>query len=94
MFLRLLTLFIETSMNATNIINYYEDRFGMETYQRGFMSSLASVTSLIVEGVLVGPCIRVVGSEANMMLLCTVLMAITAFLENFVPSISMFYAFV
>ena len=93
MILRLLTLFIETSMSSNNIINYYEERFGMKTYQRGFMTSLASVTSLIVEGLLVAPCLRTVGSESNMMIICTLFMAITSMIEYFVSSISLFLCF-
>jgi len=92
---RLLLIFVESSMNANNILNYFESKFGIETYQRGFLSSVVSVTSLIVDALMVAPVMRLVhhgrGGERIVVYLCILVMALAAFAEYLIGN---FYIYV
>lgn len=46
---RILLIFVESSMSSRNVINYYETKFGLETYQIGFMSSGTMCVSILVQ---------------------------------------------
>ena len=46
--MRLAVMFVESSMSSRNIVNYYENRFGIPTSALGFMSTATSGITLII----------------------------------------------
>ena len=54
-FVRLCILFISNSMSSRHILNYYQDKFNIETYQLGFIASTTMVVSIVVQMFLITP---------------------------------------
>ena len=54
-FVRLCIIFISNSMSSRHILNYYQDKFNIETYQLGFIASTTMVVSIVVQMFLITP---------------------------------------
>eukprot|EP01039_Chlorochromonas_danica_P005910 gene5910-6507_t len=74
--------FVAVSFSARNIINYYEGRFGMETYQLGFLTSCATLASFFTQSFLIRPILHALKSESQVVTLSLLLLTITAFIEG------------
>jgi MFS family permease len=55
--------FLNRSMATSNVLGYYEKRFGVPTYQLGFLSSIYALASLVAQSFLVGPAARILGER-------------------------------
>jgi len=63
------------------IASYYEKMYGMETYQRGYLSSYQMVMTLGTQYLLVGPFIRFCGGERKAAVVSAIMMTVVTFLE-------------
>jgi len=81
--LRLLIIFVQSSLTSRYILNYYEDRFGMETYQLGFISSLMTGFSIIAESFIVGPALSIFrNNDYQSIIACLFILSILYTIES------------
>ena len=81
--LRLLISFVQSSLTSRYILNYYEDRFGMETYQLGFISSLMTGFSIIAESFIVGPALSIFrNNDYQSIIACLFILSILYTIES------------
>jgi MFS family permease len=59
--IRILVSFLESGTSSKLIVNYYEGRFGVQTYQLGFMSTAWALLSSLAQTFLVVPSTRYFG---------------------------------
>lgn len=88
--LRLLLAFIQASTSSRNLLNYYQNRFKIETYQLGFLSSFYTSVTLFAEVFMVAPILRYIGDSTRTLQICLALIIITNIIESHTPNI---YAF-
>eukprot|EP00607_Mallomonas_marina_P000801 CAMPEP_0182435922 /NCGR_PEP_ID=MMETSP1167-20130531/78377_1 /TAXON_ID=2988 /ORGANISM="Mallomonas Sp, Strain CCMP3275" /LENGTH=179 /DNA_ID=CAMNT_0024627477 /DNA_START=950 /DNA_END=1489 /DNA_ORIENTATION=+ len=75
-------------------MNYYELRFNMETYQRGYLSSMAAVINLLTQSFLIGPSLSLFSNDDSLMMLTSlIVITVSALMEYFSPSLSFFLVF-
>jgi len=81
--LRLLISFIQSSLTSRYILNYYEDRFDMETYQLGFISSLMTGFSIVAESFIVGPALSIFrNNDYQTIIICLFILSILYTIES------------
>jgi MFS family permease len=61
--------------------DYYEEMYGMETHQRGYLSSYQSSLKLVVQSALVGPLLKILGGERRAIFFAALLLCAATFLE-------------
>lgn len=88
--LRLLLAFIQASTSSRNLLNYYQNRFSIETYQLGFLSSFYTCVTLFAEVFLVSPILRYIGDSTRTLQLCLGLIIITNIIESHTSDIYSF----
>lgn len=71
---------IRATANAS-LLNYYEKMYGIETYQRGYLSSYQRILSLVFHSFFVQTILKCAGGERSAVCLSSLLMACAAFLE-------------
>lgn len=81
--MRVIMSFVMSSMSSHHIINYYQDRFQVETYQLGFLSSITTGCRLLSQAFCVGYITRYFDNDALLILLCLFLTACTSLGETF-----------
>ncbi|CAB9501387.1 major facilitator Superfamily [Seminavis robusta] len=64
-----------------NIATYYETRYQMEPYQRGYLQSYQSVLTLVVESLLIQPILQLLGGEVQASCTAALIMALVTFAE-------------
>mmetsp|Transcript_13912 Transcript_13912/g.18185 ORF Transcript_13912/g.18185 Transcript_13912/m.18185 type:complete len:465 (+) Transcript_13912:186-1580(+) len=73
--------------------SFYEDMYGIETYQRGYISSYHSVLQFLVQSRLVKPLLDWYGGEMKSAVVGTIILSMTTFVET-QASIPLFVAFI
>jgi len=91
--IRLLVTWVVKATNYTQLVNFYESMYGIETYQRGYISSYQQLLRFGVQLFLVSTVLRWTGGERWSLCLFSGLLALTAFLESF-QSFTIFLALV
>jgi len=61
--------------------SYFEEMYGIETHQRGYLSSFQKIITLGVQSLLVGPFIQFCGDERKAATFSAIVMAVVTFLE-------------
>eukprot|EP01031_Cornospumella_fuschlensis_P024762 gene24762-29923_t len=79
---RQLISFVQASMSARHLLNYYEDRFGVETYQLGFLTSGTTVVSLISQSFLVGFALKLCKHEVLAIAVCFLVLGLANVIET------------
>lgn len=77
----LLYHFISSATSYANMTSYYEEKYGIQPYQRGYLSSYQSVWTLIVQTFLVHPLLIQLGGEATAACAAAGLLSLVTFLE-------------
>jgi MFS transporter, DHA1 family, multidrug resistance protein len=93
MIIRLSTLFVEWSMNSRNIVNYNQERFGVETASLGYISTITSVLGMIIQTVLVNPLLKMLGGNRSTIIITLIVLAAASFVESIVPSYTLYFIF-
>ena len=88
--LRILIIFTESSMSSTRLVNYYQTRFGIQTSQLGFVSTISNVVGILIQSFLVNRVIAYFGGNSSMIIVALVAMAGTHFLESAAPTYMVF----
>jgi len=60
----LLYTFISSATSYANMTSYYEDMYGIQPYQRGYLSSYQSIWTLFIQTFFVHPLLKKLGGEA------------------------------
>jgi hypothetical protein len=82
--LQIVYSFVQNSMSYRHILNYLEDRFKIETYQYGFISSYSAVAGILADVFLVPLFSKLFKTQHRpfgTMSLCILLMAVAALME-------------
>lgn len=101
--LRLGLIFVQSSMTSRYIYHYYEDRFGIETYQLGFITSFATIVSILSELLFVEPVLKLLldgGQQkksiehnsvderhARVEILCLIVLIVSSVAESLSPNL-------
>lgn len=79
---RQLISFIQASMSSRHLLNYYEERFKVETYQLGFLTSATTMVSLVSQCFLVGFALRLCKHEVIAIAVCFVVIGLANVVES------------
>lgn len=90
--LRILIIFVESSMSSTRLINYYQNRFGIATSQLGFVSTVSNIVGVVIQTLLVNRIISYFGGNGSMILFCLGAIGVFHMVESFCSSY-MYFAF-
>lgn len=88
--LQILYGFVQNSMSYRHILNYLEDRFNIETYQYGFISSYGAIAGIVADVFLVPLFSRVFKTQNKpyaTITLCVMLIAVANLMEAASPTI-------
>ena len=77
----LLYNWISRATSYANMANYYEEMFGIETHQRGYVRSYASIISLVFQSFFVGKAMKIFGNEYNAACAASLGLALATLLE-------------
>eukprot|EP01041_Mallomonas_annulata_P004782 gene4782-9513_t len=88
---RLVLSFFESSVSSRNVVNYYEAKFGLQTYQRGFLTSAYGIIGLVVQTFLIGPVLSRTRNDYNLILICTIVMTVASLVEHTTSSIEVYF---
>lgn len=90
--LQVLMSFVMSSMGSHHIMNYFQDRFHLETYQLGFLSSMTTGCRLLSQAFCVGYITRFFDNDAVLILFCLFLTACTNLGESIAWDIYVYIA--
>lgn len=76
-----LSRWVQKMTSYKNIASYYETRYGMEPYQRGYLQSYQSLWALVVQSLLVRPILNSLGGEVNAACFAALAMAVATLAE-------------
>ena len=88
--LQILYGFVQNSMSYRHILNYLEDRFNIETYQYGFISSYGAIAGIVADVFLVPLFSRIFQTQNKpftTITLCVILIAAANLMEAASPTI-------
>ena len=88
--MRILIIFVESSMSSSRLVNYYQTRFGIQTSQLGFVSTISNVVGILIQSFLVNRVIAYCGGNTAMIVTSLVAVACTHFLESAAPTYLVF----
>jgi hypothetical protein len=81
--IRLLVAFCLRATSSDQLGSYYEEMYGLERYQRGYLSSYGQVLQLFVQSLLVSKVLRYMGGERRAMVICAALILISVWAETY-----------
>jgi hypothetical protein len=90
--LRILIIFVESSMSSTRLINYYQNRFGIATSQLGFVSTISNIVGVLIQTLLVNRIINYCGGNGSIVLGCLVAIGLFHMVESLCPTY-LYFAF-
>lgn len=61
--------------------DFYEEKYGIETHQRGYLSSYKSVLSFVIQGALIRPLLNIAGNERRAATFAAIGLSIATFFE-------------
>ncbi|RYH22657.1 MFS transporter [archaeon] len=79
---RQLISFTQASMSSSHLLNYYEERFGVETYDLGFLTSATTMMSLVSQSCLVGFALKLCKHEVIVIAVCFVVIGLANVIES------------
>lgn len=80
---RLIFTWVAKATNNSQLGNFYEDIYGLEPHQRGYISSYQQFLQFVVQSTLVASVMKWSGGERQTICVFTALLAITFMLETF-----------
>jgi predicted MFS family arabinose efflux permease len=80
---RLLVAFVIRATNSSQLGTYYEEMYGLERHQRGYLSSYGQGLQLIVQSLLVTRVLHWMGGERRAIVLCAVLILGCVLVETY-----------
>lgn len=80
---RLIFTWVAKATNYSQLGNFYEDMYGLEPHQRGYISSYQQFLQFVVQSTLVAAVMRWSGGERHTICFFTALLAFTFLLETF-----------
>jgi MFS family permease len=81
--IRLLVAFCLRATSSDQLGSYYEEMYGLERYQRGYLSSYGQVLQLLVQSLLVAKVLRYVGGERRAIVICAAFILISVWAETY-----------
>lgn len=89
--MRVLIFFVQSATSSRHVLNYYQDRFGIETYQLGFLTSFSMILGMLSQFFLVGPVSSYFKNNDYLVIVIALTgLVITSVLESVCPD---FYSF-
>jgi MFS family permease len=80
--------FIYWSMSHNNIVNFYQDRFHVETYQLGYLTSFSTAISMLFNAFAIHPiAVHFHQKEASLITYCLGSFAILSFFEIYITNL-------
>lgn len=77
----LLFSWVNRATSYASMGSYYEDMYGMEPHQRGYIQSYQQVLGFIVQSSLIGPILSIMGGERSAICWSALLLALATFWE-------------
>ena len=77
----LIFTWVTRATSYATMASYYEEMYGLEPHQRGYLSSYQQSLSFVVQSALVGPLLTLLGGERRAVVFAALLLAISTFLE-------------
>ena len=77
----LIFTWVTRATSYASMASYYEEMYGMETHQRGYLSSYQQSLMFVVQSALVGPLLKFLGGERQAIFFAALLLCGATFLE-------------
>lgn len=87
---KLLVLFVISSMSSQHVINYYQDKFELETYQLGFLQSFSMSCRMFFQIFVVGRISSLLDNHVHVMLFGFIGLSVASFIERITSSFRVF----
>lgn len=82
---QLLFTTMQLATSYSNMASYYEERYGIEPHQRGYLTSYRSLLGFTIQNFALRPLLQYCGGERNAAFIAAVLMSFVSFWETKVP---------
>ena len=85
-FVRILIIFTESAMSSSRLVNFYQNRFGLETSQLGYINTISNVVGTLIQTLLVNRIVKAFGGNSSMIIISLSVMSVTELISFFCPS--------
>lgn len=79
---KLFVAFVIRATNSQQLGSYYEEMYGLERHQRGYLSSYEKALQFVVQSMLVNRVLHYMGGERRAVLFCAVLLMVRVLAET------------
>ena len=85
-FVRILIIFSESAMSSSRLVNFYQNRYGLETSQLGYINTASSIVGTLIQTLLINRIVKAFGGNSSMIIISLSVMCMTEVISFFCPS--------